>query len=253
MTNPRNVEPRIPVVCVDPSSIVGAELFDVNSWSGQSKGVIQSCWTEYSVLYHCVGQLSSMCANSDAVCAKTVETLQEQWKLAKFNLDKVDCFGQQPDLHIRIEAFFSGIKSLMDLIVQMLSTEQVVAAAIDGFHRDQTGYGGRVLNALRNNGVKAHKEAAAKLDALIAYHKKAWIDQVIKARDDLIHPTKGMHQVMFRLELAQKNGELILVKAHPPEIDSIPIDSFAQKTLAQLTVFVQEFLGTLHGKAVSNT
>ena len=193
-----------------------------------------------------------MCADADTVCEKNVETLQGQWKLAKFNLDKVDCFGQQPDLHIRIEAFFSGVKSLLDLLVQMLSTEQVVATAIDGFHRDQTGYGGRVINALRNNGVKAHKEAAAKLDALITYHKKAWIDQVILARDLLIHPTKGMHQLMFRLEFVQKNGDLIFLKAHPPEIDSIPIDSFAQKVLAQLTVFVQEFLGILHGKAVSN-
>ena len=194
-----------------------------------------------------------MCGNADRLCAKNVETLQEQWKLAKFNLDGVVCFGQQPDLHIRIEAFFSGVKSLLDLIVQILATEQVVAAAIDGFHRDQTGYGGRVLNALKNNAVKTQKEAAAKLDTLISEHKKAWIDQVILARDLLIHPTKGMHQLMFHLEFTQKNGALIFVKAHPPEIDSTPIDRFAQKTLEQLTVFVREFLGILHGKAVSNT
>ena len=194
-----------------------------------------------------------MCRDADRLCARNVETLREQWKLAKFDLEKVVCFGQQPDLHIRIEAFFSGVKSLLDLIVQLLSTEQVVAAAIDGFHRDQTEYGGRVLNALKNNAVKAQKETAAKLDVLVSENKKAWIDQVILARDLLIHPTKGMHQLMFHLEFTQKNGVLIFVRAHPPEIDSTPIDRFAQRTLEQVTVFVRAFLGILHGKAVSNT
>src|SRR3989304_5577756 len=200
MTNVQEAQPRIPVICVDPSSVAGAELFDPNSWFGHSKGVVQSCWTEYSVLHHCVGQLSAMCGNADKLCAKNVETLQQQWQPAKFDLGKVECFAQQPDLHIRIEAFFSGVKSLLDLIVQLLATEKVVAAPIDGFHRDGDVYGGRVLKTLRNKGTKEKKELAAKVDAFISEHKEAWIDRVIAARDQLVHPAKGMHQLMFHLE-----------------------------------------------------
>ena len=202
----------IPVICVDTSGVAGAEIFNPNPWSGGSKGLVQSCWTEYSVLHHCVAQLSAMCDGAERVCAGNLETLQKQWRMAKFDLQKLAFFAQQPDLHIRVEAFFSGVKTLLDLIVQLLSTEGIVAAAVDGFHRDQSGYGGRVLNALRNNAVKARKDAAAKLDALISEDKKAWIDQVIFARDQLIHPEKGMYQLMFTLELSERDGRGILKK-----------------------------------------
>lgn len=242
----------IPVICVDASSVAGAGIFNPNSWSGGSKGLIQSCWTEYSVLRHCVTQLSDMCDGADKLCAKNVETLQQQWRMAKFDLQKLAFFAQQPDLHIRIEAFFSGVKTFLDLIVQLLSTEKIVAATVDGFHRDQSGYGGRVLNALRNNAVKTRKDAAAKLDALISEHKRSWIDQVIFARNQLIHPEKGIHQLMLTLELSEKDGRLMLMKAHPPEIDSRPIQQFAQDTLKELTSFSESFLALLHEKAVSN-
>ena len=90
------------------------------------------------------------------------------------------------------------------------------------------------------------------LDALVSEHKKAWIDQVIFARDQLIHPEKGMHQLMFTLELSERDGQLVLTKAHPPEIDSKPIQQFAQGALKGVTNFSERFLGLLHEKAVSN-
>ena len=177
--------------------------------------------------------------------------LEEQWKLSKFDLDKITFFGQQPDLHIRIEAFFSGIKSLLDLIVQLLSTEKVVASAIDGFHRDQDVYGGRVLNSLRNNAMKERKELAAKVDALISENKKSWIDGVIAARDQLVHPVKGTHQLMFSLEFLQNNDSLVFVRAHPPEIDSKPIHHFARDVVEHSMAFSSNFLALLNEKAVS--
>jgi hypothetical protein len=242
----------IPVICVDASSVAGAEIFNPNSWSGGSKGLVQSCWTEYSVLHHCVTQLSAMCDGAERLLAKNFETLQQQWRMAKFDLLKLVFFAQQPDLHIRIEAFFSGVKTLLDLIVQLLTTERIVAATVDGFHRDQNGYGGRVLNALRNNAMKERKNAATKLDALISEHKKAWIDQVIFARDQLIHPEKGMYQLMFTLELSERDGQLILTKAHPPEIGSRPMQQFAHDTLKGVTSFSESFLGLLHVESEYN-
>lgn len=183
-------EAPIPVICVDPSSVAGAEMFNPNSWSGESKGIIQSCWTEYSVLHHCIAQISDMCNDAEHLCAKNIETIQQQWHAAKFELGRVAIFGQQPDMHIRIEAFFSGVKTLLDLLVQLLSTEKIVSSVVDGFHRMKDVYGGRVLNALGNNAQKNKKDAAAKLEAMISEHKKLWIDQVILARNQLIHPKK---------------------------------------------------------------
>lgn len=174
-----------------------------------------------------------------------IVAMQEQWQLARFDLSKLVFFGQQPDLHIRIEAFFSGAKTLLDLLMQLLSTERIVGVAIDGFHRDRDVYGGRVLNALRGNATKERKNVAAKLDALISEHKKIWIDQVILARDSLVHPQKGMHQLMFNLEFVEKDGALVCVKAHPPEINERPIHIFAQETLQRATILSSSFLGAL--------
>lgn len=250
-TTPKSEAP-IPVICVDPSSVAGAEMFNPNSWSGESKSIIQSCWTEYSVLHHCVAQISNMCNDAERLCAKNIETIQQQWHATKFDLGRVTIFSQQPDLHIRIEAFFSGVKTLLDLLVQLLSTEKIVSGAVDGFHRMQDMHGGRVLNALGNNAQKNKKNAAAKLEAMISEHKILWIDQVILARDQLIHPKKGMHQLMFHLEFAEKANTIVCVKAHPPEIDSKLIHLYAQDILKQATVFSTSFLWLLREPAVSN-
>lgn len=245
MTTTTESENRIPVICIGPSGVVGAEIFNSNFWSGAGKGVVQSCWSEYSVLYYCVEQISSMCTNAEQLCEKNLATLQEQWRLAKFDLTKMTFFGQQPDLHIRIEAFFSGVKTLLDLLMQLLSTERVVGIGINGFHRDKDEYGGRVLNALRDNAVKERKDVAAKFDALILEHKKLWIDQLILARDLLVHPEKGMHQLMFNLELSEKDGSLYCVKVNPPEINSKPMHVYAQGTLGQIAAFSSSFLTLL--------
>lgn len=238
-------EHRVPVICTDPSGVVGANIFNPNLWSNGSKGVIQSCWSGSSVLHYCVDQISGMCTDAERLCEKNIATLQEQWRLAKFPLERMVFFAQQPDLHIRIEAFFSGVKTLLDLLVQLLSTERVVGIGIDGFHRDKDQYGGRVLNALRGNAAKGRKEVAARLKALISEHKNLWIDQVILARNLLVHPEKGMHQLMFNLELLEKDGALLCLKVHPPEINSKPIHEYAQETLKQITWFSSSFLGLL--------
>lgn len=241
-------EGRIPVICIHPSAMAGAEIFNPNSWdTAGSKGVVQSCWTEYSVLHQCVDQISIMCDSAENLCAASIATLQEQWSLAKFEPGKMMFFAQQPDLHIRIEAFFSGVKSLLDLIVQLLTTERVVAGSVDGFHRDKKVYGGRVLNALRGNAVKAKKDDAAGLYALISEHKNLWIDELIFARDLLVHPEKGMHQLMFGLELVEKDGLLICHKVHSPQIESEPVHSYALRTFERLTMFSAAFLALARG------
>lgn len=244
---------RVPVICADMSTITGAEIFNPNFWLGESKGIVQSCWTEYAVLHHCVNQIAGMCAHGESLCLQHIERIQDQWRTSKFDLEKMVIFSVQPDLHIRIEAFFSGLKTLLDVLVQLLSSEKIVGGVVvDGFHRVQDVYGGKVLNALANNALNDRKEAAAKMSALITQHKKLWIDQAILARDQLIHPQKGMYQLMFQLNFAEKGDDLICVKAHPPKIASEPIDQYSQRILKKARAFSSSFLGLLREVVVSN-
>ena len=219
MATDQDAEPRIPIVCLDECAVASAELFDPNSWPVATKGLIQSCWTEYAVLHHCVMQLKIACNDREAVCRRHVATIQQQWSMEKFDPQKVSIYGQYPDLHIQIEAFFSGVKSLLDLLVQILSTERIVSANLHGFHRSaQTNYGGTVLNALENNVPDSKKVDAAKIHALISKHKMKWIDQAIGARDQLVHPGKGMHQLMFSLEFSEEDGKLVCQKINAPSV-----------------------------------
>ena len=251
MATDQGQEPRIPVVCVDESAVAGAMLFDPNSWPAVTKGLMHSCWTEYSVLHHCVTQLVAMCDERERVCQRHIATIQQQWSTQKFDLQKVLIYGQHPDLHIRIEAFFSGVKSLLDLLVQILSTEKVVSAKLDGFHRVQDIYGGKVLNALERNVPDTKKELAAKFHALILEHKRKWIDQTISARDQLIHPEKGMHQLMFQLEFTEKDGKLVCQKINAPAIEAESMDQYAQRILKAVETFTSNFIEL--AKAASNS
>jgi len=234
---------RIPIICAVESTIASAEFFNPNFWSGASKGIAQSCLVEYSVLCHCVQQLTGMCIDPERHCQEHIEVIKQQWRTKKFDIGKVIIYSEQPDLHMRIEAFFSGIKTLLDLLVQMLSSEKIVGADVNGFHRSQLNiYGGKVLEVLKNNVISGRREVATKLLGLILEHKERWIDRAIMARDHLIHPQKGMQQLMFQIELVEHANSLVCVTVRPPEIDSEPIHQYAQKTLKQAQDFSSSFL-----------
>jgi hypothetical protein len=220
----------------------GLAVFNSNHWSGEARSVILTCWSEYSVLHHCTDQLHDMCTNAQALCERQIATIDQQWRANRFPVERMYYFAQQPDLHIRIEAFLSGIKTLLDLLVQLLSAQNIVTTKIEGFHRDREIYGGRVLNVLIGNAVTEKKETAKRIHSLIVEHKDLWIDQAIFARDFLVHPDKAMHQLMFRLEFQEKEEGLSCHKIHPPEISLKPIHAYAQETLKQTREFSSEFL-----------
>lgn len=73
--------------------------------------------------------------------------------------------------------------------MQLLFTEKVVSEAVDGFHRAQNVYGGRVLNALRNNAMKNKKDAAAKLDAP-SFRTKETLDRSGNSGARSTHPSR---------------------------------------------------------------
>ncbi len=240
---------RIPVICVDHSTAEAADIFNPNNWTGSSKEIIFSSWTEFSVLRHCARQIGAMVPAAEHLCANSIAELQEQWRRARFPLDEMVFFAQHAELHIRIEAFFSGAKSLLDLLVQLLSTERIVGTPIDGFHRTKDIYGGRVLNALENNAVADRREAADAVRHLLFEHKELWIDEAIAARDLLVHPERGRHQLMFNLELAEREGELVCQSVNPPHVNDIPIHEYAEQTFGQATEFSSAFLALARGGA----
>ena len=236
---------RIPIICADEPALATATLFNPNLWSGKSKGVVQSCWTESSVLHHCVSQLKDICAAAEHLCAGHVDAIQKQWAIAEFDLQRVVIFGEVPDLHIRIEAFFSAVKTLLDLLVQLLSSERVVNVGVHGFHRDKNTYGGAVLNVLAHNASGTKKDVAEKVIALLSVHKAAWIDQTIGARDRLIHPGESALQLMFQLEFTERNNRLLCTRVNPPTVGSETIDRYADRVLGQALAFSSELLGLL--------
>ena len=190
-----------------------------------------------------------MVSDAERLCANSISDLKEQWRRARFPLNDVVFFAQHTDLHIRIEAFFSGAKSLLDLIVQLLSTERIIGAPIDGFHRSREIYGGRVLNALENNAIAERRDVAEKVRQLLLEHKGRWIDQAIAARDLLVHPDRAMYQLMFNLDLVDRDGTLVCQGVRPPHIGDIPIHEYADRTFACATEFSGTFLALVRGES----
>jgi hypothetical protein len=137
-------------------------------------------------------------------------------------------------------------------MVQLLATENIVSAGVHGFHRTNDVYGGKVIKALQNNAVKDHKELAKNIEEFIVRHKNQWIDQVVRARDDLIHPKKGMFQLMFQMDFTENNGDLVCTQVKSPSIDSTPIDQYATRTLQQVTEFATAFIAHLQNKKTND-
>ena len=251
MATAEPTDARIPVICHAPSTVIGANIFNPNSWSNDSKDIVRSCLVKFSVLHHCVDQIVEKCKESEQLCQPQIAALKKQWEAANFDLRKLVLFGEQPNLHMLIEAFFSGVKSFLDLVVQLLSSEKIVTSSIHGFHRSQDVYGGSVLNALRNNAPADRKELAGEIEALLNEHKNKWIDQAIYARDQLIHPKWGMFQLMFQFECTEKDGKLVCMKINPPVINSTPIDQYTQRTLENATSYASAFIALLQGAEIS--
>jgi hypothetical protein len=155
----------------------------------------------------------------------------------------MDYFVEIPEVHLFISVFLNSIKTFLDLIVQLISTEKIVNKKIHGFHKKGKDPGGEILYYLRNKHMNA--KVAELLFKLIAEHKRKWIDDAVKARDSLVHPEMGLIQVMFQLEITTVNSELILRGLKKPSINNIDFDKYAESTYHQLSDFSQSFITLL--------
>jgi hypothetical protein len=232
---------RVPVICAAPSSLPGAAILNGNGWEGRSRLIVQSCWSEYSVLQYSIGQVQLLAAEAMTLCRTQIEGVEKQWELAPFSLDSLEFFAEQPVLHLHIECMLSATKTLLDLIVLLLNTEGVVRTRLNGFNRDKNTYGGRVLNAL-GNPAKDRADAARLIAQLLREHKAAWIDQAIWARDQLHHPSEGGHQLMFQLQFDLDGKTIRCSRITPPFIGSMSAPDFAALIGGQVMPFAQGFL-----------
>ncbi len=241
----------IPTICVDRSTIASMGLFNPNDWPGTSKGVVQSCATEHSVIGYGVARLTDVCETPEQRCRSHINTLRQQWLTAPWDLEKSVYFAEVPEVHLLIEAFFSSVKSLLDLIVQLVSTEGIVGLDINGFHRKGDVYGGKVLNALDRNAKANRAGTAAKLSALIREHKNSWINEVIGARDLLVHPNRGAHQLMFEMSFVSQNGELTCTRIVPPRVGERPVHQYAAEQLENVNKFARTFLAEIEAGGIA--
>jgi len=236
---------RVPVVCVDGTAVSAFCIFNPNDWQGSSQVVIQSCATELGMLDYTASQIAAICKAANQKCAPHFETLKHQWRQSPWELKKLVYFCQVPEIHLLVEGFFAGLKSLLDLEVQLLSTERIVGVGLDGFHRAKSVYGGVVLNALDSNATSQKKGTAAEVAQLVREHKAMWIDETIQTRDLLVHPPRGQQQVMFELHLGVRNGMLELCETLPPHVGDISIEKYASARLENIREFSSALLAQL--------
>jgi hypothetical protein len=233
---------HVPVICASQSSVISAGIFNPNSWENpESKGIVVSCGAEFSALHHCVGQLNEMCQQSEEICRESIDTVVANWRRAPFDVSRLDYFVEHPDYHVHVEAFFSSVKSLLDLIVQLLQSERIVVASVRGFHREGGVYGGRVLKVLRNNSWKERRGVAVRIADFLGEQKALWIDKLIGQRDGLLHPEKGMTQVMFQFDLVENDGQLTW------HVRESPMASYAPATLLRAQKFCETFIALVQG------
>jgi hypothetical protein len=229
---------QIPVILCDTSTAPAFSLFNPNDWDGKSKLVIQSCAAHYGLLIHTEKKIKDIVNNAETLCAPRFGDLTRQWKTSKWDISKCTYWVDIPEVHLSIHSFLSTVKTFLDIIVQLISSEGIVAGVIHGFHEK----GDKVLKTLKNNVSKSNEKKATLLYNFIAQQKDIWIDKAIYIRDFFIHPEKGLSTVMFSLDVREEDGELQLTNIQKPSFDDEEFNVYAENALIQAKEFSEEYI-----------
>lgn len=244
---------KTPVVLIDRASKSAFYIFNSNEWAEMSRATVSSCAAQYGLLNYSVRKLHDLYNISDRLCMPKFNDLKAQWSISEWPTDDCIYLAEVPEVHLFINVFLNSVKALLDLIVQLISTENIVYKKIHGFHKKGKDPGGEILHTLKN---KANDiESSVSLLRLISDHKTKWIDDVVNARDSLVHPAKGLLQVMFQLEIKPKGKEMTLVSIKKPSIGDLDFDQYAEKTFNHMSDFSKSFITVLkaHNKAALST
>ena len=241
---------KTPAILIDPASVQAFHIFNPNDWSGLSKAIVSSCAAQHGLLNYSVNKLNVLFGNAEKICLPKIIELKDQWKTSRWPIDLCNYFAEVPEVHLFIQVYLNSIKAFLDLIVQLISTEKIVYKKIHGFHKKGKDPGGELLHTIKN---KANiKKIADSLLELIVRQKERWIDDAVNARDSLVHPEKGLIQVMFQLEIEAKNSEIELTGIRKPSIGTTDFNQWAGETLENLSAFSESFISILaHNKANS--
>lgn len=236
---------KVPVLLLHGDSKPAFSIFNPNEWAGSSRSIVMSCAAQYGLLNHGASQMSLVLKRCEKLCKVRFLELQGEWAKAPWELDRCYYLVEIPEFHLHAQAYLSTIKTLLDMLAQLVTTEGIVNKKVHGFHKKGKQIGGEFLHILDVKAYSAQKGIASQLCQLVEEHKAVWIDEAIKLRDDLVHPEKGMYQVTFGLEIELDNESLRLARVLPPAIDGREFEEYAQETMNHLRHFSKLFLCTL--------
>lgn len=223
------------------SSWPAFNIFNPNEWSGKSKPIIELCAANFGLLIYTSKLMNDIFKEAQALCAPSFENLKSQWRISKWEISGCTYLVDVPNLHLSIHSFLSAVKTFLDVLVQLASTEGIVSVEVHGFHRKGETIGGKLLHILKNNTTKSKQNTAILLHDLIIDHKKIWIDNSVNSRDLLIHP-EGLVKMMFILVISEKDNELNLDGILKPSLNGEEFDIYAKKTLSRIEEFTNLFL-----------
>ena len=237
-------EDKIPVIFPHPTSWNSFHIFNPNDWAGESKAIVLSCAAQSSLIHYTSDRIEEVLKNADTLCQPGFLELDRQWRTSKWPLKKTYYLVEIPEAHLAIQGFHISIKTFLDTITQLISTEGIVAKKIHGFHKKGPTIGGELLEILkRPNPPKA--PVASSIEKLLLEHKSTWIDQAVNVRDDLAHVKRGMTQVMFELSVKPEGEGLTLLKIRKPKVNNKNVNEYAKKVIEHIDNFSRQFLSIL--------
>ncbi len=135
-----------------------------------------------------------------------------------------------------IEAFLMETTSVLDITAGI--SNKFLNASFKTFSKK----GQRVLNHLRQNCKKLKHQK--ELIRLIQHHKKVWIDDVFKLRDDVSHYKNLPNLFSFHIDINNKwDGKSFDNKSlRNPTIGDLDLDEFIEFVNRNLLSFVTEYL-----------
>ncbi len=238
-------EERVPAIFVFEGTTPAHSVFNPNQWGDESRAVIASCSAQFALLLFSITSLPLAHATVQQICEQRIGELQRQWRTSRWPVGGLRYFVEVPSAHLSIQAFLVTVKTLLDLMAQLLSTERVVHTKLHGFHKKGHVVGGEVLHALAHKRNPLRAEAAEKIRELLLEQKGVWIDQAVEARDYLGHPTRGAPQVMWELEMKLADNSLLCDRVVPPHVGHQSFDTYAANVVAACEALATTILAEL--------
>jgi len=135
-----------------------------------------------------------------------------------------------------IEAFLMETTSILDITAGI--SNKFLNASFNTFSKK----GQRVLNHLRQNCKKLKHQK--ELIRLIQHHKKVWIDDVFKLRDDVSHYKNLPNLFSFHIDINNKwDGKSFDNKSlRNPTIGNLDLGEFIEFVNRNLSSFITEYL-----------